>query len=111
MLLLLVFTAICTWMLATMVIAIVTESFVAAKADLAIQDRQYQQQKERERAEWIDWVHDSDSGERYRPELEREARHQEALFKRKLHGAITTIKTTSVLARLVGSSPSDGLAT
>ena len=106
-LLLLVFTAICTWMLATMVIAIVTESFVAAKADLAIQDRQYQQQKERERAEWIDWVHDSDSGERYRPELEREARHQEALFKRKLHGAITTIKTTSVLARLVGSSPSD----
>ena len=100
--LLLVFTAICTWMLATMVIAIVTESFVAAKADLAIQDRRVKQELERERAEWMDWVHDSESSERLRGEAERGGL-EEAALKRKLQKAM---RLTRSLARFVEPSSS-----
>lgn len=56
--LLLAFTSIVTWMLATMVIAIITEAFVAAKADVWIAMQKSEQEKERRRADDAAWVYE-----------------------------------------------------
>ena len=96
--LMLAFTAICTWMLATMVIAIVTESFVAAKADIALKDRRHKLQLEQRRMEWMDWVHRKPDGTR--PE-DNEVLGKASGAKRTLHRALNK---TNALWRMSRSS-------
>ena len=52
------FTTTITWLLATMVIAIISEAFVAAKADIALQLQQKVDEKLRKSHEITSWIYD-----------------------------------------------------
>ena len=111
-LLLLTFTAICSWMLATMVIAIVTESFVAAKADIALQDRRNRLETLKTHAEIEEWVHQPESGHAtYRPQQKGPKDNDDGddeggsgTVQERFSRVVSNIRATNILAKLGNKS-------